>query len=613
MSYENNKRLSKRSFYEQLKTALVGRIQKELYDSIGAQPDDQQNEKQLVRIGYTTPQYIEDGLVKAMTLWVNTIDNLIARTERNSEDYIKLWMIRGLTFAEYQLVFEGTIQESEYKHFRGFAFLRITDRISKLKFTSRYANDFATYTEMLQHYKVPIFQLIHDSTMPINISMEALHRHCYITGGSGSGKSELIKLMMYDLQRTSNSEQQHSIILIDPHGDISAECAAFAFNRSRERVIYINPYIHREIGCSEKFVPIINPFQMTDKSADSINHMTQQLTSAFMEILEDVSVSFQMEMVLTYCINTILQLPYPTIDDLVRFMDDERNKDLVEFGRASKLKRHQEFFDHKFYITTYKQTKYSIMTRLETLLANPEFEYLINGNSTIDLEREMDLGKVILFNLAQGRLGDRVSSAYGRLIVAYIQGLVKKRVDATKSERKPVFMFIDECQYFLSPSVKEILTGARKFGLHLILAQQVIGQDMTGAIEQIVMGNTAVKITGSNEHKSLEQFAQNTGADLQALLKLENFSFYLHNRKDMQNRKPFLMKSPPFLANTNNEFYLNNSERLDLLKWLAEASGYYQRLEIPPSVFRGSDAQNAASDSPTLSNNTFLKPAFDDF
>lgn len=608
MTYPINQRSSKRSFYEQLKASLLNRIQTELYHSIGATPTNETNEKHFVRVGYTTPQYIEEGLVKSMSLWVNTIDNLIARTNRDSDDYIKLWIIRGLTFAEFQLVFDAAIDENEYTHFRGFAFLRITDRISRLKFTSRYTTDFKTYTEVLQRLKVPVFKLIQECLMPVNISMEALHRHAYITGGSGSGKSELLKLMIYDLQRTSTTQKQHSIIVIDPHGDLAFECLGFVFNRSQDRIIYINPYINRDFGSTEKYVPVINPFQISDKSEDSINHMTQQLTSAFMEILEDVAVSFQMDMVLAYCINTVLRLPYPTIDDLVRFMDDDRNKDLVAFGRNHPIKRHREFFEYKFNINTYKQTKNSIMTRLETLLANPEFENLIVGNSTIDLEREMDSGKVILFNLAQGRLGDRVSSAYGRLIVAYIQGLVKKRVDLEKHQRKSIFLFIDECQYFLSPSVKEILTGTRKFGLHLILSQQVIGQDMTGAIEQIVMGNTSVKVTGNNERKSLEQFSLNTGADLEALLMLENYSFYVHNRKEMQNRKPYLMKSPSFLVDLQSKYYLTQAEKQGLLKWLAESSGYYRRYQ-PPTVSEKGDSPTP----PNEPNNPSLKPAFNDF
>lgn len=587
----------------------MARIEMELYNSIGASRATENNEKTFVRAGYTTPQYIEDGLVRAMSLWVNTIDNLVARTNRDSDDYIKLWMIRGLTFAEYQLVFDAAIEATEYSHFRGFAFLRITDRIARLKFTKQFSNDFKTYAEILQRFRVPIFSLLQDSTMPVCFSLEALHRHAYITGGSGSGKSELLKLMIHDLQRTSHTDQQHSIILIDPHGDLAFECLGFGLNRSHNRLIYINPFINRDLGISQKYTPVINPFQINDTSEDSINHMTQQLTSAFMEILEDVTVSFQMDMVLAYCINTILRLPYPTIDDLVRFMDDDRNKDLVAFGRSHPIKRHRDFFEYKFNIATYKQTKNSIMTRLETLLANPEFENLIIGKSTVDLEQEMNAGKVILFNLAQGRLGDRVSSAYGRLIVAYIQGLVKKRVDIEKTERKPIFLFIDECQYFLSPSVKEILTGTRKFGLHLILSQQVIGQDMTSAIEQIVMGNTSIKITGNNERKSLEQFSLNTGADLDALLLLENYTFYVHNRKEMQNRKPFLMKTPAFLADLKSKYYLEKGEKLNLLQWLAASSGYYRTHQTPPSVSEP-DNHPTLPQKPTDSS---LKPAFNDF
>ena len=152
----------------------------------------------------------------------------------------------------------------------------------------------------------------------------------------------------------------------------------------------------------------------------------------------------------------------------------------------------------------------------------------------------------------------------------------------------------------------------------MILAQQIIVQDMTSAMEQIVMGNSALKIAGNNERKTLEQFAQNTGADLESLIALENFTFYVHNKKENLNRKPFLMKSPSFLVNTNSEYYLKKSEKHALLKWLAEESGYYRRSADTPLTQNVIPKGGAVSneDYPTLSvenKSEPLKPAFDDF
>jgi type IV secretory pathway TraG/TraD family ATPase VirD4 len=43
-------------------------------------------------------------------------------------------------------------------------------------------------------------------------------------------------------------------------------------------------------------------------------------------------------------------------------------------------------------------------------------------------------------------------------------------------ERTPFFVFIDEFSHFVTKDACEILDGGRKFGLHLILAHQHLGQ-----------------------------------------------------------------------------------------------------------------------------------------
>ena len=54
-----------------------------------------------------------------------------------------------------------------------------------------------------------------------------------LLGQSGSGKSEIAKLLFYDLQRKSKDNRAKSLIVIEPHGDLSEEVAAFCLNRGK--------------------------------------------------------------------------------------------------------------------------------------------------------------------------------------------------------------------------------------------------------------------------------------------------------------------------------------------------------------------------------------------
>lgn len=56
-------------------------------------------------------------------------------------------------------------------------------------------------------------------------------------------------------------------------------------------------------------------------------------------------------------------------------------------------------------------TKSGIFFRLQTLIGDKEFRRLLVGTSTIDLWKEVNSGKVIIFNLAKGTLGKKSAPA----------------------------------------------------------------------------------------------------------------------------------------------------------------------------------------------------------
>ncbi|MFN7117657.1 MAG: hypothetical protein ACK4TA_12720, partial [Saprospiraceae bacterium] len=53
------------------------------------------------------------------------------------------------------------------------------------------------------------------------------------------------------------------------------------------------------------------------------------------------------------------------------------------------------------------------------------------------------------------------------------------------------------------------------------------------------------------------------------------YSFYVHNRQDDRNTKPFLLRSKPLLLNQDSPFYMTKEERMQLLWYFVEESGYY--------------------------------------
>ena len=118
-------------------------------------------------------------------------------------------------------------------------------------------------------------------------------------------------------------------------------------------------------------------------------------------------------------------------------------------------------------------TKSGIYFRLQNIIDNTDLRSILQGRSTVNIEQEINSGKVVLFNLSKGFLGVESSTLLGKLIVALIQGFARKREEKNKKDRIPTFFFIDEMQNYITKTVKEILAESRKYGLHMIMANQI--------------------------------------------------------------------------------------------------------------------------------------------
>jgi hypothetical protein len=115
----------------------------------------------------------------------------------------------------------------------------------------------------------------------------------------------------------------------------------------------------------------------------------------------------------------------------------------------------------------------------------------------LNIRRAMDEGKILLFNLSDGILGTVASQLIGQLIVAKFQTATMSRADASKSARRPFFLYLDEFQNFCGiaqQSYEKILSRARKYKLGLILAHQQTRQVPLDLYREI-LGNVSTIVS----------------------------------------------------------------------------------------------------------------------
>jgi type IV secretory pathway TraG/TraD family ATPase VirD4 len=96
--------------------------------------------------------------------------------------------------------------------------------------------------------------------------------------------------------------------------------------------------------------------------------------------------------------------------------------------------------------------------------------------SSFNFAEAMQENKIILMNLSKGLIGDLNSQLLGMIVVSKIQSAAMQRQRIAKEERKDFFLYIDEFQNYVTPSIESILSEARKYRLGLILAHQYLGQ-----------------------------------------------------------------------------------------------------------------------------------------
>ncbi len=349
----------------------------------------------------------------------------------------------------------------------------------------------------------------------------------YIIGKTGTGKSTLMENMVISDVRDGNG-----LALIDPHGDLAEDVLGFVPKRRIKDVIYFNP--------ADLEYPI--PFNPLESAHRDYHHLIASgLISVFRKIWPDFW-GPRLEHILRNSILTLLEHPNATLLDIPRLLTDrEFRKGVV--GRISN-QQVREFWLLEFekYSAWLKSEATSpILNKVGQFLTSIPLRNVVGQReNTFRLRSAMDQGKVLIVNLAKGKIGEENCSLLGAMIVTRIWLAAMSRADIPERERRPFYLYVDEIHNFLTQSFADILSEARKYGLNLTLAHQYMEQldeKMKGAI----FGNVGTIISfrlGIEDAKHLAGefypvFNQND------LVNLPNHHIYLKLMIDGATSQPF--------------------------------------------------------------------------
>jgi len=563
-------------------------------------------------------------LIFFMENWTNFIDEKLLAFKEGTDDYADIMGLRGFTLSEFKLVLSSKLNEEFFGRHKVFDYLFLTDSADRDFFSVANVDDedevFDSYARAIRsaiNLEITPLKFFFSKKVPLYYPISSFKRGTYMVGQSGSGKSTLLKLLIYDLQRRSQKYRNRSIVLIEPSGDLCLEVVSFALNRKEywKRMVYLNPFLRQTaidifgydlLGAEYTFS--INPFQVRKNITDQeINYLTEELGSAIFQIAANEPTA-QMEVVIEACVETLLRREGSDISDLKKMVNEAENEEYLTMMETIPNEERSKMAERMRNDKNLRSSLRGVFYRLQKILGNSDFKRLLTGKNTVNIEKFINDGRCIIFDVSKTKLGKNASPAFGKLMLSLIQGYAKKRQDIPVEKRKETFVIADEFQNYTVDSVHEIAEESRKFALHLMLSQQYIGQGMDNDMKRSITSNTALKIASDNDADSLKFMSENMGnLSPKNFEKLPPYSFYVY---DKHNKKAGIqmVRVPDFLVDLESKFYQTREELEEYFLWLANDSGYYRKVENKP---RGSSVEESPLPTSSLSKDIY-NPEFDD-
>jgi len=384
-------------------------------------------------------------------------------------------------------------------------------------------------------------------TISISLDPEQRIRHAYVIGASGTGKSTLLlNLIIQDIR---NGE---GIAVLDPHGDLIDQILGYVPDERFGDVVLLDPS-DEDYPIGFNIVSARSELEKTVLSSDLVavfrrlstswgDQMTSVLGNAFLALLESADGG--------------------TLVDLRRFLvEKEFRRRFLETVKDSEV----VYYWREEFPLLAGRPQAPILTRLDTFLRTKIIRNMVaQKENRLDFRKMMDEGKIFLAKLAQGAIGEENAYLLGTFLVSKIHQTAMSRQGVSESERRNFYLYIDEFQNFVTPSMAAVLSGARKFRLGLVLAHQELRQlsNREPEVASAVLANAATRVVfrvGDDDARKLEDgFTYFDAKDLQnlgigeAICRIERAEF------------DFNLKTLP-LPNVDPETATNRREKITTL------------------------------------------------
>ncbi len=379
-----------------------------------------------------------------------------------------------------------------------------------------------------------------NQSVKFGIKTDDRRRHMYVIGKTGMGKSTLLEnMIIQDIQAG------RGVCVVDPHGELVEKIINFIPSSRVNDVVYFNP--------ADLEYPIA--FNFLEKVGPEQRHLVVSgLIGVFKKIWAD-SWGPRLEYVLHHAISALLEYPGSTLLGIMRILTDKNFRNRVVDKISDPVVRSFWIDEYSKYPDRFQAEAIApIQNKVGRFLSSSLIRNMVGQvQSSFDVREIMDNQKILLINLAKGRVGEDNSALLGAMLITKIQLAAMSRIDTPENERKDFYLYVDEFQNFATESFANILSEARKYRLNLIIAHQYIEQ-VEEEIAAAVFGNVGTIIAfrvGATDAEYLEKeffpiFVQEN------LVNLPKFQIYLKLMIDGVASEAFSARTfPPVKLDTS--------------------------------------------------------------
>lgn len=303
-------------------------------------------------------------------------------------------------------------------------------------------------------------------------------RHLYIIGQTGSGKSEL--MMWVALQDIKRGE---GVAIIDPHGtDVNKLLEKIPPERKEDVILFDASDRERPMG--------INMLEARDETEKNM------LINSFIALLYklyDPNHQGIMGPLLERSIRNVMLTamvdPESTMIDVLRlFIDEKYYKKFLDKVTDPLVRRYWTDEVANTSQNRKGETMGYFVSKFDRITTDNTMRNIIGQKkSSFNFDDIMAQKKILLVDLAKGKLGEENSNFLGLLLVPRILTAALRR-HQLKEDFPHFFLHVDEFQNFATPDFATILSEARKYKLNLTVAHQFINQ-LSDEIKTAIFGN----------------------------------------------------------------------------------------------------------------------------